>query len=75
MSPIACNCGKNKRLPGTRSLPAGRTAPGTTTSVFFYAIPPEGEGEPERFPTLREARIRAQRGGRGWEVAGRKEAV
>lgn len=73
---MACNCGKNKRLPpvsGQRSVPNGATGP--AMHVWFYALPPEESGlEPARFYLLREARWYAQRQkGPGWMIEGRSE--
>lgn len=75
VSPIACNCGKNRRLPKV-TQPTAAAPSGVATHVFFYAIPPEGQGEPERFQTLREARWYAQRqSGPGWMIEGRREPL
>ena len=69
---MACNCGKNRRLP-IATKP--NVAKQETGHVWFYAIPPESSAdEPSRFPTLREARWFAQRqSGPGWMIEGRRE--
>ena len=76
VSPIACNCGKNRRLPKVSRPALVASDAGEATHVYFYAIPPEGQGDPERFLTLREARWYAQRQkGPGWTIEGRREPV